>query len=103
MEIQISNYNQTKSVFYEVKCNQSIDEIATQLRVPKDYITKNNSGQIYEGKVLFIPQTNLKSHVVKPFETIETISKKYGITVEEIMSKNSLKSNYIFIGQKLYL
>ncbi|MDB5283821.1 MAG: hypothetical protein JWO06_2896 [Bacteroidota bacterium] len=40
-------------------------------------------------------------HVVKKGETLNIISRKYGVAVSKIMKLNGLKSSYLGIGQKL--
>ncbi len=42
-------------------------------------------------------------HIVKKGDTIYSISKKYGISVEKLKAINNLKSDTILIGQKIYL
>ncbi len=42
-------------------------------------------------------------YVVKPKDTLFSISKAHGITVEDIKTRNNLSSNDISVGQKLWL
>jgi len=44
-----------------------------------------------------------KTHIVVKGDTLYSISKKYGITVEELKKINKLRSNNIYIGQTLIL
>lgn len=46
---------------------------------------------------------NLKTHKVAAGETIYSISKKYGITTQELRNSNDLKTNIIEIGQMLII
>ena len=43
----------------------------------------------------------VKTHVVKKGETLSSIARKYGCTVNEIKKWNGMKSNNIMVGQKL--
>lgn len=42
-------------------------------------------------------------YCVKPLETLEEISKKLGVSVEEIMLSNKLNTHKLFVGQVLYI
>ena len=43
----------------------------------------------------------VKTHVVKPGETVGGIARKYGTTTERIMKLNGMKKSMIFPGQSL--
>lgn len=103
MEIKISNYVQTKNVFYIVEAGDSLDSVATLFNVPKDYIKNNNTGEFYQGKVLFLPETNFSSYVVQPFDTLQKIANTNGTTVDALMLKNNLSNDYVFVGQKIFI
>jgi LysM repeat protein len=45
--------------------------------------------------------STVKTHVVKKGETLNSISKKYGCTVNDLKKWNGLKSNTVIVGQKL--
>lgn len=60
----------------------------------------------YDAEVLGIPfvkleKTALAQHIVSQGDTLYNISKRYGLTVEELKKINSLVSNDINIGQEL--
>ena len=44
---------------------------------------------------------NYNTHIVKPFETLEGLSRKLCVDEEEIKKINNLNSNKLFIGQIL--
>ena len=46
-------------------------------------------------------QGTVKTHVVKKGETLSSISRKYGCTVNDLQKWNNLKSNTVMVGQKL--
>lgn len=103
MKIKISNYVQTQNVFYTVQPGDSVNYIATLFNVPVDYIKNNNPGELYSGKVLFLPETNFSSYIVQPFDTLQKIANINGINAQNLIKKNGLTSEYVFVGQKLYL
>lgn len=43
--------------------------------------------------------TNSEKHIVKPLDTVYSIAKQYNKTMEEIIKKNNLKTDKLFIGQ----
>lgn len=47
------------------------------------------------------PLKNSNFHIVRPKETLYSISKKHNITVEKLKRLNGLKSNIIRIGMRL--
>ena len=103
MNIKILNYKPTKNVFYRVQKNDTLESIALDFGITKSYILQNNKNCLYEGQVLFLPETNLSTYIVKPFDTIQKIATAYGKTIDSIKQKNNLDSDYIFVGQKLFL
>ena len=103
MKVEIYDIKSEKNIFYKVRLNDTFDTIAKKFDVPVDYIKDNNKGELYLGKVLFLPATNFKIHIVKPFETLSKIANIYGVKIAEIIKNNNLPSEYIFVGQKLYI
>jgi flagellum-specific peptidoglycan hydrolase FlgJ len=47
--------------------------------------------------------TNAKTHVVVKGDTLYSLSKKYGISIDELKQKNALLENSISIGQELII
>jgi membrane-bound lytic murein transglycosylase D len=47
------------------------------------------------------PTPQVKTHTVKKGETLSSIARKYGCTVNDIKKWNGLKSNTVKVGQKL--
>ena len=103
MNIKILNYRPTKNVFYRVQKTDTLESIAHDFGITKSYILQNNKNCLYEGQVLFLPETNLSTYVVKPFDTIQKIASTYGKSVEDIKQKNNMETDFVFVGQKLFL
>lgn len=103
MSIKILNYQVIKNVFYTVKDGDTLESIAKKFGVSKKYIIKNNIADIYQGLMLYLPETNFKTYIVQPFDTLSKIAERCKISVEEIKSKNGLDSEYVFVGQKLFV
>jgi LysM repeat protein len=49
------------------------------------------------------PKSSGREHVVESGHTLSAIAQAYGTTVKAIMQANSLKSDQIFVGQKLFI
>ena len=103
MSIKILNYQVIKNVFYTVKDGDTLESIAKKFGVSKKYIIKNNIADIYQGLMLYLPETSFKTYIVQPFDTLSKIAERCKISVEEIKSKNGLDSEYVFVGQKLFV
>lgn len=103
MKYKVYNYNQNKNVYYTVCQTDNFDSLSKVFGVPIDYIKKINGAELYVGKVLFLPETKLQSYVVKPFDTLSNIAKKYNTSIQNIKNKNCLQNDFVFVGQKLYL
>lgn len=108
---------------YVVKKNEKLNTIAKKFKVePSEIIMANLKipARIKSGTKLLIVKRNnnknerevilknlsstedFKIHVVKQNETLSTISKKYGTTVEELCKINNLSKNSILkVGMKL--
>lgn len=103
MNIKILNYKPTKNVFYRVQQDDTLEDIAQDFGITKSYILQHNKNCLYEGQVLFLPETNLLTYIVKPFDTLQKIASDFGKTEQDIKQKNNLDNDYIFVGQKLFL
>tara|TARA_B110000263_G_C15259905_1_gene488340 strand:- start:221 stop:796 length:576 start_codon:yes stop_codon:yes gene_type:complete len=58
--------------------------------------------KVNENKIKILNK-NFKIHNVKTGDTLYSISKKYQITLEELISENDLNDNNIFVGQELII
>jgi len=122
----IENPGQPKWITHAVKSGETVWNIAENYEVKAIDIKKWNNLRSYslkKGKKLKIytafstgknptevDYTNLKGnpsttakkiHKVKRGDTLFSISKKYGISVNEIKDLNKMKSNEISVGQKI--
>ncbi len=88
-----SNY-----IFHKFKNGETIESVSSLYHINKTIIEKC-CDEVYAGNCILIPVKNKKYHIVKPTETIASICKKYDISYDELISKNSIKK--LFIGQML--
>ena len=61
----------------------------------------SNNDDFKKGDRVIIINKKLRVHIVKPTETIKSISLKYGVLEEQILAQNNTKN--IFIGQQLLI
>lgn len=92
---------------YIVQSGDSIWKLSQKFGVTMTSIRETNrlsSDSIWIGQVLEIaPNTssNYITHSVKSGESLYILSRKYGVSIQAIMSANALSSSYILIGQNL--
>ena len=125
---ELKNPNKNKGVFHIVKKGETLYGISKQYNIPTETLAKINLLTDYnlkENQSLFISndetirknhkaadalaasnETRLTSsdagHEVLPKETLTSISKKYAITIDELVDANPfLKDEGLKIGQKL--
>ncbi len=107
-----STINSTKGI-HIVSPGETLSTIALRYRASQEELISLNSlssaNYLYIGQQIKLPNrsnslTNTKLHKVKKGESISTISKKYNVNYQDLMSLNGLdKSDYIYIGQKIRL
>ena len=83
---------------YRVKKNDSILSIAKKFNTTASKIKQlNNVETVVEGERLVIEETG-GSYVVGPFETLESISKKFNINSTTLLIKNNITPKMITTG-----
>lgn len=93
--------NNDREVLLEVKPEnlQAIDDLIKN----KIVVAQSGKGEWEVGdKILFKNQSG-RQYVARPLDTLQKIANKFGVSVESIVVKNNLKTNKIFIGQKLII
>jgi len=90
--------------FHEVKQQETLTSIAKQYGIPLKEILSANSiddpDKIHTGQILIIPdfssstvKKSITRYEVKQGDTLCSISRKYGISLQEILSVNSMKKD----------
>lgn len=105
-EVPIGKYSE-----YVVKSGDSLYSIGRKYGyTPQQLIDYNNldSTILSVGQVLKIPtvssdleQTNYIEYTVKSGDNLYSIGRKYGVSPQELMNYNNLKSNLLSVGQTL--
>jgi len=96
---------------YIVKEGDNLDSIANKFNVSVKKIQELSNLSGYDlsiGDILLIPTKSTEksleaetTYTVQPGDTLGSIAFKYGSTVEKIMQRNNLTSDWLSIGQKL--
>ena len=105
--------------YYVVKQGERLQDVAQkngiQLQYLLDYNQLDKHAVAEPGTKLYLQharplnfntakqeeETTIKYHTVQPKEGLYTISKKFGVTVQQIKDWNSLTSNNLSVGQQL--
>lgn len=108
--VNINIYNNIEPAVKETKKNTSTELIPTKEAYPeKKYVDKNEEIIKIIDEIPIIDKaeqtkkTNFVSHKVEEGETLYFLSRKYGVSVEEIKKANNLLDNSIKIGQELII
>ncbi len=100
-------------IIHQVEEKETLFGISRRYQVAVNDILQNNP-QLQDGlkmgqrvRIPFIPKsaipTGSKLHKVEPGETLFAISKKYNVSVSDIMSWNKLQGNDLSVGQSLII
>lgn len=105
VKVEILKDNKIEDIIYFVKNGDSLDSIAQKFCVKVETLLEDNdlsvNDKVEEGQIIWIRRRNTAIHIVKPLETLGSISKKYGVSVEHIQKLNNITT--VFIGQKILI
>lgn len=111
--IGVEKKNGTTYVQHKLEQGETLYGISKRYKAPVDSILSSNPGlqvsSLKPGMVLLVPIAYSKPlpvastsvHVVQTGETLYSISKKYGISVEELKAMNPGLGNSLAVGQTL--
>ena len=90
-------------VMVRVGSGTSLESLAEQYHTSTYAIKKLNNlqGDIFVGMRLIIEQVDGVYYTVQPFDTLESIAKKFGVSVESIVGLNGV--DRVFLGQKIFV
>lgn len=89
---------------YVVKDGENLLSISAKFGVsPMEILTKNKISEhnIQLGTVLVIDKVDGQRYIVKPFDSLESISEKFNKSVEDIKNFNNIKQ--VFLGEVIYI
>ena len=87
-----------KNFFYRVNKGDGILSVAKQFGVPPTSLIKDNelSREVEEGDIIFIKGKSGTLYDVKPFDTVDSVEAKFGVSAEKIKSENGV--DFLFYG-----
>jgi membrane-bound lytic murein transglycosylase D len=94
--IQAKSVSQTTEAKNTISTNNNQSELIAANTTNKNVESNKNTENI-------ISTTVIKSHEVKPGDTVFNISKRYGINLEDIIKWNNIENYAIKLGQVLNL
>lgn len=95
MELEIC-----EEFYYRIQNNN--EDIYSIFNTSKENVVRNNDKiKLYSGEWIKIKVNDYQTHIVKPAENLCFIANRYGITEQELIQQNNLKSTKLFIGQQL--
>ena len=98
MEFKRYIYN---NYVYRIDKTETLQQVADKFNTSVAEISCRDTNNVYEGDFVVIKKVNNRTHIVKPLETLSQIAKIYNVKEEDIAKNNDLKTNKLFIGQKL--
>ena len=92
-----------KRVMVRVDATTSLEELAEKYHTTARAIkTLNNlHTDIFVGMRLIIEENQGIYYTVQPFDTLESVAKKFGVNAQRIANLNGVER--IFIGQKIFI
>lgn len=84
--------------FYRVSAGDTVLSLAARFNVPPVALIKDNNlrNEVEDGDVLFIRKTGGKTYTAKPFDTIESVAKRFNVSTERL--KEFSGADYLFYG-----
>lgn len=103
--VKIENLNGKKYYVYLIDEGVSLESLSTDFKVSKESIIASNPGvdkNFVLGRKLLIPATTKNIiHEVKESETLYSLCRKYGVSVESFKTDSTVVNGAIKLGQKL--
>ena len=107
-----TSINSKEYIYYKVKRGDTLERIARRYGTTVRQLKRWNnlrSDRIYVGQRLIvgikkkakIPTRKTIYYIVKKGDTLEKIARRYGITIKQLKKWNNLRSDKIYIGQRL--
>ena len=106
VDVKLLKDRKVEDIIYFVKCGDTLSSIADKFCVDKEGLCNDNdinsaSEEVKDGDILWIRRRNSAIHIVKPLDAFESISIKYGVSIDHIKKLNNIQN--LFIGQRLIL
>ena len=93
-----------KKFFYRVKKEDNLFSLCDKFNLcPFKLISDNNlTCEIQDGDLLYIEQFQSSLYKVKPFESLESLSKKFNVSMDELKKING-NLPFVYYGLNIYV
>jgi tetratricopeptide (TPR) repeat protein len=102
-KLYAAHVNYGYKLLSEGKLEESKEEFIRALAVKPDGVEAMEGLRELAGETLTPPTTRYIIHLVRKGDTLYSISRRYGTTVQAIMEANGLTGHIIYVGQRLYI
>ncbi len=104
LSIIARKYNLNLGKLYQLNSLENFDtiEVGDEVVVGYEDLKQKKEVSSIDVKSTVVSVVKM-NHIVSSGDTLYSIAKQYGKSVSEIKSMNNLKSNTIFIGQRLFI
>lgn len=88
-----------ENFFYRVKNFDTVRSLSKKFQIPSTLIIYQNrlTEEICEGDILYLTKSDDIVYKVDLLDTAESVAKKFGVSVQEILDKN--KTPYLIYGE----
>lgn len=92
-----------KTLLHTVKNGESLSDLAARFHTTAASIAVRNNlkGELFEGLKLIIEEQAAFGYTVRPFDTVEGIGKKFGVSPEKLKTLNM--TDTVFVGQRILI
>ena len=97
-EERLKYNNGMKKFFYRVNEGDTLSGLALKFSIPMCWLIKSNNltSEISAGDLLYVETSDRTLYRVNPFDTAESIGKRFGVSPDKILSENGVP--YLFYG-----
>lgn len=92
-----------RKIIHKVNKDETLYTISKKYKIPFYIIAKENDiDEVSSGMRIIIPNPKGIKHIVKPYETLEIIAKRFNISAQMIKD-NNYELKEVFLGQVIYI
>lgn len=80
--------------YYKIKSGDTLYDLSKKYEIDLDLLSKINgiykNSYIYPNQTLMIPKENVKVYITKKEDTLDKVSKKLNISIEDMINDNNI-------------
>lgn len=92
-----------KKIFYRVESGDKLKDVERRFNIPISKIIFDNNlkSEILEGDLIVLNILEFELYVVKPFESLSVLAKKFNMEESEVLFINNIE--YVYPFQKIWV